>query len=337
MIAGGRRVVPLPLPVTALEDPMSTVLHRSSVSRRREGGRRVVGFLAEVGLKAYGAGAALSVALSDAETVSGKGHDALAAVPNLLDRYRDAQYVAEHREEIQAAVDYVNRHAPDRQELEDTTQRSTETLEGLQTLTGELAEAREDLGTGSFFERAGKVPEALDHLADAWEARPDPGSISDLADVAERVVPFVDQVEVLIPVFYGGLLTVADNFASDEIAGTLLVMGVAFAVAYVLGTACGFWARRGRPGFIAHTLQRGGARVFRGWYVRHLEYALGPALYAAAREHVQREIVTNPQEALDAHALEELEAYFRGRPSSVRVAAGQEPGVEPAAGIEPTT
>ena len=292
---------------------MTTVLHRSSVSRRREAGRRITGFLAEVGLKAYGAGAALSVALSDAETVGGKGHDALAAVPNLMDRYRDAQYVAEHREEIQAAVDYVSSRAPDRQELEDTAQRSTETLERIETLNSELEAAREDLGTGSLLERAGNVPEALDHLAEAYAARPDPGSISDLADVAERVVPFVDQVEVLIPVFYGGLLTVADNFASDEVAGTLLVMAGAFALAWVLGTACGFWARRGRPGFIAHTLQRWGAGVFRGWYVRHLEYALGPALYAAAREHVQREIVADPQGALDPQALDELEDYFRSR------------------------
>jgi hypothetical protein len=105
-----------------------------------------------------------------------------------------------------------------------------------------------------------------------------------------------------------------DNFASDEIAATLCVMAAALGLAFVLGRTVGFWARRGRPGVMARTLQRCGARRFRGWYVRNLPYAIGPALYAAARERIQHDIVADPQRALDPEALRELELYFRGRP-----------------------
>lgn len=104
-----------------------------------------------------------------------------------------------------------------------------------------------------------------------------------------------------------------DNFASDEIAATLGVMGVAFGLAFALGMGTGFWARRGRPGFITGTLQRWGARIFRGWYVRNLEYALSRPLYTVARKRIQNDIVADPQKALDPEALQELERYFERR------------------------
>ena len=156
----------------------------------------------------------------------------------------------------------------------------------------------------------GKTQEAFGHVRSAWEAKPDLESISDLADAAEQVGPYVDQVEVLVPVYYGNVLNVADNFASDEIAATLGVMALALGVAFVLGTAVGFWVRRGRPGLVARTLQRWGARTFRGWYVRNLPHALSPALHAAAHERIQRDIVADPQAALDPEAFRELETYF---------------------------
>lgn len=78
---------------------MTAVLKRPPLYRRPEEiGRRVIGSLLELGIKAYGAAAAMSVALSDAETVGGKSYDALNAVPNLMERYRQAKYVVDHRE-----------------------------------------------------------------------------------------------------------------------------------------------------------------------------------------------------------------------------------------------
>jgi hypothetical protein len=90
-------------------------------------------------------------------------------------------------------------------------------------------------------------------------------------------------------------------------------MGAAFGLAYALGTCVGFWTRRGRPSLLARLLQRWGARVYRGWYVRNLEYALGRPLYAAARERLHNDIVADPQQALDPEAYRALERYFERR------------------------
>ena len=280
--------------------------HQPSLGRRLEVGRLVAGSLLELMIKAYGAGAAVSVALSDAETLGGKGRDALAAVPNLVERYRAAKYVAENRQEIQAALDHVNQHTLPRAELEAAAERSSETLGSIETTYDDLTQAKEAASDGSFLE-------AIDHARDAWDARPGLESIRDLADMAEQVSPYVDQVEVLTPVYYGGLLAVVDNFASDEIAATLGVMATAIGLAFVLGRAVGFWVRRGRPGLIARTLQRWGASRFRGWYVRNLPYALSPPLYAAARERMERDIVADPENALAPEVLRELERYFEAR------------------------
>ena len=59
---------------------------RPSLRRRLEVGRLLIGSLLEIGINPYGAGAAASVALSDAETVKGTSRDALAAVPNLSEQ-----------------------------------------------------------------------------------------------------------------------------------------------------------------------------------------------------------------------------------------------------------
>lgn len=285
----------------------------------REVARRVVGVFLELGIKGYGAAAAVSVALSDAETVAGKRDDALAAVPNLMERYRDTKYVIDHRAEIQSAVDYVQQHAPDRPELEAAADKSAETLDGIHTTFGELGQAKEafaGIGDMKPWEVTGVWDSAMDgvgHARQAWAAKPDLDSLGQLADVADQVSPFVKEVEVLIPAFYGGLLTAADNFASDEIVATVVVMAAAVALGLVLGTLVGFWARRGRPGFIARILQRFGALVFRGWYVRNLEYALSPPLYAAARRRIQSDIVADPENTLDPQALAELEQYFESK------------------------
>jgi len=289
----------------------------STLRRRLEVGRLVAGALLELGIKAYGAGAAAAVALSDAETVGGKAQDAVAAVPTLTERYEQSRYVVEHRQEIQAALDYVNTHTPPQAELEETIDRSTDTLAGIEATYGEVTAAKEaidDIDGLNPFDAFDQTQEAFGHVRDAWGTKPDLSAIGDLAAAAEQVSPYVDQVEVLAPIYYGGMFTLVDNFASDEIAGTLFVMAAAFGLAFVLAQAVGFWVRRGRPGIVARTLQRWGARRFHGWYVRHLPYALSPPLYAAARERIERDIVTDLEGRLDPEALRELERYFAEKP-----------------------
>ena len=296
---------------------MTTGRDRPSLPRGLEVGRLLIGSVLELGIKAYGVGAAAAVALSDAETVGGKGQDALAAVPSLMERYRAAKYVADHRQEIQAALDYVNANTPPQAELEEAANKSSETLRGIETTYGEVTAAKEavdDIDARSPLDAIDQTGEAFGHVRAAWGAKPDLDSISDLADKAEQVSPYLDQVEVLIPVYYGNVLNVADNFASDEIVATLGVMALVLGLAFILGTAVGFWVRRGRPGLIARTLQRWGARTFRRWYVLNLPYALSPALYAAAHERIQRDIVTDPQKALDPEVFRQLEVYFKGSP-----------------------
>jgi hypothetical protein len=216
--------------------------------------------------------------------------------------------VAEHRDEIRDAVDYLNENTPPRSELEEAADRSAETLRGIETTYDEILAAKDDVTTFP-----PRLDDAWDHLNAASDARPDLDAIRDLSQVAEQVSPVLDRVDVLTPVYYGGLLTVMDNFASDEIAATVTVMVAAVVVSVVLGQMVGFWVRRGRPGLIASVLQHFGARTFRGWYVQNLPYALTPALYDAARERIQRDIVADPESALDPDALRELELYFAAR------------------------
>jgi hypothetical protein len=305
---------------------MHATLKRPPLYRRPEEiGRRLIGSLFEWGIKAYGTAAAVSVALSDAETVGGKLYDALAAVPNLMERYRQAKYVYDHSEEIQAALDYVHQHAPDARQLEAAAQKTYVALDGVRTIFSEFSQVREALAHMSLYNVLESFAQASEHIERAWAAMPDLDSISHLAAVAQNVPPFLRHLDILdidFPKVYGGLLSVMDNFASDEIAATLGVMGAAFGLAFVLGLAAGFWARRGRPGFLVSMLQRWGARVFPDWYVRNLEEALGRPLYAVARKRIQGDIVADPQTALDPDALQELERYFERRLREKPAAAG---------------
>lgn len=285
----------------------------STLRRRLELGRLVLGSALETLVKAYGAGAVAAVALSDAESVGGKAGDALRAVPSLAEEYDRAAYVLDHREEIQSAITYLDEHTLPQEELERSAADSVETLGAIETTYDEVARARDVLeidGIGGTF---ANVREAIGHVDSAYDARPDLDSIRRLAEVADRVGPLTDQVDVLVPVYYGSFFTLTDNFAGDEVAATLTVMALALGVAWVLGRAVGFWVRRGRPGLVARLLQRLGARTFRRWYVRHLPDALGPPLYDAARERLQREIVADPEAALDEDALRELEEFFERR------------------------
>ena len=294
----------------------------SELRRRLELGRLLLGSLAEMFVKAYGAAAALSVALSDSETTGGKVGDAVRAVPNLADKLHEAKYVIDHREQIQAAVTYLNEHTLPQDELQRTADESTRTLDAINTTYDEVGLARDVLQIDGISGTLDNVREAIGHVGNAYSARPDLGSLEELADVADRVGPFADQVDVLIPVYYGNFFTLTDNFAGDEIASTLFVMALARVVAGVLGQAVGFWVRRGRPGLIAQLWQALGARVYRPWYVSNLPYALSPPLYDAAREHLQAEIVADPEAALDPEAYRELEQHFSGRTGTDRTSSG---------------
>lgn len=285
-----------------------------------EPGRLVVGALVEIAIKAYGAGAATAVALSDAETIGGKAEDAVKAVPTLVDQYHQAQYVVDHREQIQSAITYLDEHTLPQDELERSADESVETLGAIETTYTELEGAKESLELDGFRGTIANAGDLVDHVNDAWDAMPDLDSIRHLADVAEQVRPLVSEVEVLVPVYYGGLLNVIDNFARDEVVSTVVVMAVAFGIAAVIGRAAGFWVRRGRPGLFARVLQSLGARRFRVWYVGNLPDALGPGLHAAARERFQRDIVADPEAALDEETLRELEQYFASRDGSGREA-----------------
>jgi tetratricopeptide (TPR) repeat protein len=287
--------------------------HLSTVRRRLELGRLLLGSLVEMFIKAYGAAAALAVALSDAETVGGKIQDAVRAIPSLAERYDQARYVVDHREQIQAAITYLDEHTVAQDQLEGTIDESTDTLDAIVTTYDEVGAARDVLEIDGISGTLDNIREAMQHVGSAYDARPDLDSLERLVDVAEQVRPLTDQVDVLVPVYYGGVLDLMDNFARDEIAGTVFVMAVAFGIAVVLGQAVGFWVRRGRPGLLAQLWQALGARVFRRWYVRNLPYALSPPLYDAAREHLQQEIVADPEQALDPETLSRLEEYFAGR------------------------
>lgn len=294
---------------------MTAVLNRIPPLYRRpsELGRRILGVVLGFAIKAYGAAAALSVALSDAETVGGKSHDAVNAVPNLVERFHQAQAVVQHREQIVATLDYVHRNAPGPEQLEAATRRSAETLDRISTTYGELDLAWQTVTGLRLSNAVENLPKAKDHVEAAWSSKPDLASLEQLREQAGQVAPILRQLDALdidLPGLYANVLSVLDNFSGDEVAGTLTVMALTLGVAWALSLYAGFWARRGRPGFVTATLHGWGARRFRPWYVRNLEAALGPPLYAVAREHVQRDIVADPGAALDPEALDELERYF---------------------------
>ncbi|CAN7243218.1 hypothetical protein [Knoellia sp. LjRoot47] len=283
--------------------------------RPEELARRVLGAVVAFVLKAYGAAAALSVALSNSETLGGKAYDAVHAVPNLTERWHQAKYVVEHREQVQTTLDYARDHAPDPQQLDAAVQRSVETAHRVSATFDEVTAAKDaflGIRANNVLE---KVPQVKEHVQAAWAGRPDLDSLKELETHAQDSQDFITQLNLQDPVVqrvYADLRSVLDNFGSDEITATLGVMGVSLALAWVLSVVVGFWSRRGRPGFVAATLQRWGARRFRPWYARNLEYAMGGPMYAVARERIQRDIVADP-ETLDPEALAELERWFERR------------------------
>ena len=105
----------------------------------------MLGAVIAFALKAYGAAAALSVALSNSQTAGGKAYDAVHAVPNLTERYHRAQYVVAHRKQVQATLDHARDHAPDPQQLDAAVQRSSETVQRVSTTYEEVTAAKDAL------------------------------------------------------------------------------------------------------------------------------------------------------------------------------------------------
>ena len=139
----------------------------STIRRRLELGRLLLGSALELFVKAYGVAAALAVALSDAETVGGKAGDAVRAVPSLADRYQQAQYVVDHREEIQAAVTYLNENTVSQDELQRTADESQRTLESIETTYDEVGAARDVLQLDGISGTISNVRDASGHVANA--------------------------------------------------------------------------------------------------------------------------------------------------------------------------
>lgn len=206
------------------------------------------------------------------------------------------------------------RTRPPHEELEEAADESSETLRKIGTAYDEVGRARDalDLSWDPRAVAAGAT-RALGHVRVAIRQRPDVDSLRELGARAEQLGPVVDQARVLTGNHYEDLLYLADNFSDDEVVGTLAVMAAVLGLAFVLSQAVGFWARRGRPGLLARTLQGWGARRFRHWYVDNTPQALSPPLYAAARERLQRDIVADPEQALDPAVLRDLESWFASR------------------------
>ena len=115
---------------------------------------------------------------------------------------------------------YLHNHAPSSDQLASAAQQSARTLERLSTSYDEVTQAQESLtatGPTNFWQT---LPEVKDHISAAWTAWPDLDSIERLRKVSDDVVPFLDQVNAMdidFPRIYSAVLSVADNFASDEI------------------------------------------------------------------------------------------------------------------------
>ena len=263
----------------------------------------LLGAALEIFFKAWGAAAAIAVAFSDAQTWAGKVREGLAAVPTLAEEYQRTRYVVEHRAQIEDAIDHLNTQTPPQAEMEASIERSRETLDELQAFDERVAEASDFDWT--LWNNVGDVRAA-------WEAIPDRESLRQLIEVTG---PAVDQARVLVPTYYGGILTLTDNFSREERGSTIAAMAVLVAVMFLLGRAVAFAVRRGRPGFIAQALQWLGARTFPRWYSQNVAYALNKPLYAHARTQVHRQLMADPHAALDSESFRELEDYFaeRGR------------------------
>ena len=260
----------------------------------------------------------VSVALSDAETVGGKSYDALNAVPNLTR--------ALPRGEVRgrpsgADSDHPRLRAPTRTRSPRSSRRRPARVlrrsNGITTTYSEVTQAwhaspasARTTSCENFPRRQGALRQGMGGETRPRFHRPPRGrgarrhAVPQTTERPGRRLP-----QALWEPAHASWTTSRATRSRPPSASWQPRSGSRTPWAW----RAGFWGRRGRPGFIAGTLQRWGARYFQGWYVRNLEYALGQPLYAVARERIQRDIVADPQKALDPEALHELERYFERR------------------------
>lgn len=247
--------------------------------------RRILGYSFEYIVKAWGAAAALNIMLGDAETVGQKVGKAFTAIPDLTANYRRIRYVADHSEEINRTLDYLRDNAPTPAELQAGVDRTYETLSKLNTSLSHLEKAKENLLSWSWQPR-----ETLEHLQQGWNLMPDLDAFRYLASASEGAAAALARLrQIDLNPLYELLMNAIDNFARDEVVGTMLVSVVTVLAASGVGVLVGrFWARRGMPGIITLQVQRLGVRVFPHWYERNLERVLGRDLYDMAARHFER-------------------------------------------------
>lgn len=270
--------------------------------RTRTFARMIFGSLLEFTVKAYGAAAATAVAVGTAESIRDKILIAVNPWPLIRDKYGEGKYVYDHQDEILGALDYLKDNTPSEAELEAQIDRSTATLGSIETTYEQVRLAKADLLGWP------NPVKAVEHVRAAWEAKPDLESIRELNATAKQFGPLTDQASVLARPYYENVHHAVDNLARDELWTTLSVMGATVLIFFALGTAIGFWVRRGRPGIIASVLQRLGARVFRRWYLQDPDRAMGGPLYDVAREHAINSVIDDPHSTLTAEQFEELRA-----------------------------
>ncbi|RPI22431.1 MAG: hypothetical protein EHM61_22290 [Acidobacteria bacterium] len=244
--------------------------------------RRILGYSFEYVIKLWGVAAALNVILGDAETVGQKVGKTFTAVPDLTANYRRIRYVADHSEQINQALDYLQKNAPTPAELQAAVNRTYETLSRLNTSLAHLEKAKENLLSWSW-----QPGETLEHLRQGWSLMPDLDAFRYLAVASEKAAGAIERLrQIDLNPLYHLLMNGIDNFARDEVAGTVVVSLAAMLIASTTGVLIGrFWARRGMPGLITLQVQRLGVRAFPAWYERNLERVLGRELYGVAARH----------------------------------------------------
>ena len=85
-------------------------------------------------------------------------------------------------------------------------------------------------------------------------------------------------------------------------------MGMALLFGYAASLGVGFWARRGRPTWLASKLHEQGGRTFNHWYAANPEFA--PPLHAGPRARLTKEIVADPEGTLSPDDYGRLERHF---------------------------
>ena len=260
---------------------MTTPLWR----RPTELGRKLIGNTIQYVAKLTATASAVSVAIGNGETLEGKLSDALV-VPDLLQAYHRAKYLADHQEQIQRSLEYVKTHALTPEALERLSNKAESAVQSVQSFSGHMTAIQDNVVFGNFhptvaYDHASKVIEMLPAMPDAYRA------ISTASAKTAQAMHYLSELDYRPA--YSALVNLADNFSRDEIGMTLGVMaGVAGSI-YLAGAYIGsMWIDRGIPHWFTRQRMNFGARRNRRFYVDNLDVILGKDVYAAAKEHFKK-------------------------------------------------